>query len=100
MAATYARTSPYHGTPLRGPFLDIWAGKTIPADPSDAIYQIDPVYALRPDMLAYDLYGDSNLWWVFSVRNPSILPDPIMNFIPGVIIYAPTKPVVKAALGI
>jgi hypothetical protein len=100
MSATYATTSPYYNTPLWGQFLDLWAGKTIPADVTDARYQIDPPYNLRPDLLAYDMYKDSNLWWVFAVRNPDVLQDPIYNFVAPTIIYVPTMTVVSKALGL
>jgi hypothetical protein len=100
MTATYSPSSPYSSTPVWGNFLDIWNGKTIPADVTDARYQIDPTYNLRPDLLAYDLYQDSNLWWVFAVRNPDVLIDPVFGFIAPRIIYAPTKAVVYRALGL
>jgi hypothetical protein len=98
--ATYSKSSPYYGTSQWGPFLDVWRGKTIPADVSDAHYQIDPIYNLRPDLLAYDLYQDSNLWWVFAVRNPDVLIDPLLNFRTGAIIYVPAKATLATALGI
>lgn len=98
--AIYATTSPYYGTPDWGPFLDVWKGVTIPADVTDALYAIDPPYNRRPDLLAYDLYQDSNLWWIFAVRNPNVLLDPIFNFIAPTVIYVPTKSVVQKALGL
>lgn len=97
--ATYSLTSPYSGTGTWGKFLDVWAGKTIPAVITDAVYEIDPPYNLRPDLLAYKLYGDSNLWWVFAVRNPDVLKDPIFDFIAPKVIYVPTPETVKAAIG-
>lgn len=96
----YRSTSPYYNTTMWGPFLDVWSGKTIPADVTDAVYQIDPVYTHRPDLLAYDMYKDSTLWWVFAVRNPDVLIDPIFSFIPTTVIYVPTYNTVKAALGL
>ena len=54
----------------------------------------------RPDLLAYDLYGDVSLWWTFSVRNPNIIQDPVFDFVPGVEIFIPTKETVTAALGL
>lgn len=100
MATTYSPTSPYYGTQLWGQFLDVWSGKTIPAAVTDAVYQIDSAYNLRPDLLAYDIYQDTSLWWVFSVRNPDILIDPLLNFRTGVIIYVPAVNTVRTALGI
>jgi hypothetical protein len=100
MSVAYTKTSPYYGTGTWGKFLDIWNSKTIDADPSDAIYQIDSLYNLRPDLLAYDLYQDSNLWWVFVLRNPDVLKDPLLDFLTGTIIYVPQKSSVTRQLGI
>jgi hypothetical protein len=100
MVTTYATSSPYHGTPQWGRFLDLLNSKTIPADITDALYQIDPPYNLRPDLLAYDLYQDANLWWVFAIRNPNVLIDPVFNFVAPAVIYVPTKVVVQQALGL
>jgi hypothetical protein len=98
--ATYSKTSPYSTTPQWGNFLDLWSGKYIPSDVTDARYQIDPVYQLRPDLLAHDMYQDTNLWWVFAVRNPDVLLDPVFSFVPPTIIYIPTRETIRKALGI
>ena len=98
--ANYSRTSPYSGTQTWGKFLDVWSGKTIASHITDAVYQIDQIYHLRPDLLANDMYQDSNLWWVFAVRNPDVLVNPLLNFTTGTIIYVPTKAVVQQSLGI
>lgn len=100
MSVAYSSTSPYYGTPNWGQFLDVWAGKTIAPSLTDALYQIDPSYNLRPDLLAYDMYQDTSLWWVFAVRNPDVLTDPLLSFRTGTIIYVPTAATVKASLGI
>ena len=100
MASTYSATSPYASTSQWGKFLDVWTSKTIAADVSDAIYQIDNIYNRRPDLLAHDLYQDSNLWWVFAIRNPDVLIDPLFGFVAGKIIYIPTKSVLQKNLGI
>jgi len=100
MAVSYSKTSPYYGTQPWGKFLDVWPGKTISADMTDAIYQIDQIYDLRPDLLANDLYQDPNLWWVFAVRNPDVLVDPLLNFTTGKIIYVPSKNTIQRQLGI
>lgn len=100
MIASYSRTSPYYGTPSWGKFLDTWVGKTIATDVTDAVYQVDVIYNLRPDLLAHDLYQDSTLWWVFAIRNPDVIKDPIFDFTTGKIIYVPTKAVVQTNLGV
>lgn len=100
MSATYSTTSPYYNTPHWGPFLDVWQGRTIPSDVTDIVYQIDPPYNNRPDLLAQDIYQDVNFWWVFAVRNPDVIKDPLFDFVAPTIIYIPTKPVVLRALGL
>ena len=98
--ATYSRTSPYFGTQMWGKFLDIWSSKTIRSDVTDVVYQIDVIYNNRPDLLANDLYQDSSLWWVFAIRNPDVIKDPVFDFKTGNIIYVPTKAVIQKSLGI
>jgi len=100
MAANYGKTSPYAKTNIYGFFLDIANIPSIPITSSDLAYQIDSIYKYRPDLLAYDLYGDPTLWWVFSVRNPNVIQDPVFDFEPGVIIYVPQKQNLVTALGL
>ena len=100
MAVTYNRTSPYANTDIYGFFLDIANIPSILMNPSDVQYQIDVIYNGRPDLLAFDLYGDSSLWWVFAIRNPNVIQDPIYDFQSGVIIYVPQKENLTTALGL
>ena len=66
----------------------------------DVLYEIDSVYEYRPDLLAYDLYGDSALWWVFAQRNPNVIKDPLFDFRAGYRIYIPQKTTLQQDLGI
>ena len=100
MAVNYSKTSSYSNTETFGFFLDVANIPVIPFDPSDTAYRIDNIYEHRPDLLAYDLYGNSALWWVFSVRNPNVLQDPVYDFLPGATIYVPKKDTLTAALGL
>ena len=100
MAVNYSKTSSYSNTETFGFFLDVANIPVIPFDSSDTAYRIDNIYEHRPDLLAYDLYGDSALWWVFSVRNPNVLQDPVYDFLPGATIYVPKKDTLTAALGL
>jgi hypothetical protein len=100
MSVTYNRTSPYANTDIYGFFLDVANIPGIPMDPKDVQYQIDTIYKGRPDLLAFDLYGDSSLWWVFAIRNPNVIQDPVYDFQPGVIIYVPQKQNLTTALGL
>ena len=101
MPVTYKNTSPYKNTFTFGNnFLDLMVPREIPKTPDDILFSITNTYKYRPDNLAYDLYGDSNLWWVFAMRNKNTLIDPIWDFKPGVMIYLPKKSTLTAALGI
>jgi hypothetical protein len=97
---SYPQTSPYYLTQVfNRQFLDVMVNRPIPVDPQDSYWQINQTYNLRPDLLAYDLYGDSELWWVFAQRNPNTLKDPLFDFVAGKYIYIPQLPNLKSALG-
>ena len=98
----YPQTSPYYDTSVtNGNFLDFMSYRPIPKIPSDVLMTITKVYEYRPDLLAYDLYGDSRLWWVFAERNPNrIGKDPYFDFIAGIQIYVPKLDTLKQVLGI
>ena len=97
----YPATSPYYYTEtVNNNFLDIMVNRPIPMQPSDLYWEITPVYEYRPDLLAYDLYTDSRLWWVFAQRNPNRLKDPYFDFVAGTGIYLPKLDMIKQVLGI
>ena len=96
----YRTTSPYFRTSTYGNFLDVMTNRSITKNPDDVLYKIDTVYEYRPDMLAFDLYGDSALWWVFAQRNPNVLKDPLFGFRAGVQIYIPKKTTLQQDLGV
>jgi hypothetical protein len=98
----YPASSPYYNTNIvNNNFLDVLTFRPIPMNPSDVYMEITTVYEYRPDLLAYDLYNNASLWWVFAVRNPNRLgPDPYFNFKTGVGIYVPTMQTLRTALGI
>jgi hypothetical protein len=96
----YAKTSAYYNTGLYGNFLDVMTYRTFTKAESDASITINKTYAYRPDLLAYDLYGDADLWWVFTARNPNVLRDPIFDFLPGVQIYVPPQATLVQDLGL
>ena len=45
----------------------------------------------RPDLLAYELYGNSKLWWTFALFNQDTLQDPIIDFKSGLRIIIPVR---------
>lgn len=97
---TYSQSSPYFSTSISNGFLGPMAHRAIPKSSDDIQYTIRGVHALRPDLLAFDLYRDAGLWWVFAARNPNTLEDPVFDFQAGVTIYLPKLEAIKLALGI
>ena len=72
----YNASSPYYKTNLvAGQYLDILKIRPIPAEPDDVQYTIQVQYTHRPDLLAFDMYGDKNLWWVYAQRNIETMVD-------------------------
>jgi len=98
--AKYSNTSPYFNTAENKISLDFLNPRTITADQDDTSYTIDRIYAYRPDLLAYDLYGTPRLWWVFAQRNPDVIEDPIYDFTIGKTIQLPKMSNLKNDLGV
>jgi hypothetical protein len=96
----YKRTSPYYITQQGTSYLDVMTWRTVPAEVDDILFTVTASYENRPDLLAFDLYNDVDLWWVFSARNPSILKDPVFDLKPGIKIYLPKLTSMKKTLGI
>lgn len=99
MAVQYSKKSSYALTGLREHYLDLMVNRPIPKLNSDVQLTIRQTYNLRPDLLAFDLYGDSELWWVFAQRNPDILKNPLIDFSVGTIIFVPTISTLRDVLG-
>ena len=72
----------------------------LPKREYDLALTINATYQYSPDMLAYALYQNAALWWVFYQRNPNTLTAPPLDFAVGVQIYLPKMPTLKSALGI
>jgi hypothetical protein len=96
----YSKTSPYFLTNDNGQYLDVLTFRDIPAAADDVFFTITQQYTHRPDLLAYDLYGDVNLWWVFAVRNKSVIKDPVYDMVAGQKIYLPKTASINTTLGI
>lgn len=95
----YQSTSPYFSTPVTGEYLGPMVNRSIPKYADDIRFTITETYNRRPDLLAYDLYGTPNLWWVFAQRNPNTIANPLLDFTTGTSIYLPKKSVLKSVLG-
>lgn len=98
--ATYNSNSPYYKTSITaGGYLDVLTFRNIPAEADDVLYEVDARYQHRPDLLSYDTYKTVDYWWVFAVRNKSIIKDPIFDLTAGKKIYLPKITTIKSVLG-
>ena len=96
----YSTNSPYFDTPYRQFYLDVMTNRPIPKEIDDQLLLITTTYQYRPDMLAFDLYDDPNLWWVFYQRNPNTLTAPPWDFQAGIQIYLPKITTLRSSLGL
>jgi hypothetical protein len=98
--ATYSLSSPYSTTTQNNLYLELLNIRPVPSEDDDYLYSIEGQYRHRPDLLAYDLYGDPKLWWVFVQRNMEVLKDPIFDFETGTKIYIPKDSNLRKFLGV
>ena len=98
--ARYSSTSPYYATSLAPGYLDVMTWRSVPVATDDILYTIPKTYEFRPDLLAYHLYNDVGLWWVFSSRNPTLIQDPVFDMTVGKQIYLPQLTLMKTSLGL
>jgi hypothetical protein len=93
MATEYRPDSNYRITPIvNNKYLDIYTSPIInTSDFETTNIIIENKFNNRPDLLAYNLYGNSKLWWVFAEFNPDTLIDPIIDFVGGMKITVPTR---------
>jgi hypothetical protein len=97
--ATYNATSPYYATGYSQFFLDVMTNRPIPAQSDDLPFTINQTYQYRPDLLAFDLYDNGGLWWVFYQRNPNTLTKPPLDFKMNTFIYVPKMSTLRSVLG-
>jgi alpha-L-fucosidase len=100
MPAAYTNLSPWYSTQVKQDYLDLLSIRAVSAESDDFLYTIEAQYEYRPDLLAFDLYGEAALWWVFIQRNLDVLDDPIFDFTTGKKIYIPKGSSLKIALGL
>jgi len=98
--ANYNSLSPYYSTKITNGYLDLLNLRDIPVLADDILFTLTKIYEYRPDLLAFDLYNDHRLWWVFALRNKDTLRDPVFDMQAGTQIYLPKLSVIKKALGI
>lgn len=95
----YDVTSPYYTTGFSQFFMDVMQNRPIPKATDDQLFLINQTYQYRPDLLAFDLYDNAGLWWVFYQRNPNTLQKPPLDFKAGTQIYLPKITTLRSVLG-
>ena len=91
MANNSKDSSQYLITPIKNWYLDLWEPRVVPANDFDKIVRIPPSFDQRPDLMSQEEYGTPRLWWVFAMRNPDLINDPIQDFVSGLEIYIPVN---------
>lgn len=93
----YEQVSPYGLTSIISRFLVYYIHRTVDPNELDVTIQLnDERYVNRPDILANDIYGDPDLFWVIAVRNG--LQDPIFDFKKGELYIIPHPSYVRTII--
>jgi hypothetical protein len=91
MPTSYKENSNYFNTQLNRKYLETYAPtltrETLSRETRSMT--VESKYDRRPDLLAYDLYGNANLWWVIVHYNREALKDPLNDFRSGIEIVVP-----------
>jgi len=95
----YTQQTAFADTQISDYYLDLMVNRPIPKIEDDAVFEITQTYQYRPDLLAYDLYNNSELWWVFAQRNPDTLKNPLLDFAIGTQIFLPKLETLRSTLG-
>jgi hypothetical protein len=81
----------YANTYIRDFYLDLWQEPGMAFSDSDEKQTIPTKYNKRPDLMANEIYGSPNYWWIFALRNKDLLIDPVEDFISGLEIRIPSN---------
>jgi hypothetical protein len=95
----YPVNSPYSATPQLSWRLGRYQHRAIAPAPTDTRRVLTSRYHHRPDILAFDIYGTPELWWVFMLRNMNLIRDPIYDFVTGIEVVVPSAETIRAAKG-
>lgn len=91
MSVRYKETSNYSITKINEKYLELYNPPINQQTLSTRVNKkvIASKYNLRPDLMAYDLYGNSKLWWIIVHYNRDVIKDPIFDFKAGLSIFLP-----------
>lgn len=90
MATTYKSTSNYSKTASNSKYLETYIppiSNTSNIETYSTV--ISAKYNFRPDLMAHDLFGKKDYWWIFVILNRDEIVDPIYDFTTGKTIKVP-----------
>lgn len=96
LKSRYRNTLVHRFSGTNKPYFDLWDPPKIKETKSPSIIRVTARYVRRPDLVAYDVYGDVNLYWVIALRNNIMLP--IRDLIIGSVLICPAIEDVMAGL--
>lgn len=80
----------YYDTPISdNRFLDFYVPRPISPSDDDDFIILEKRHEFKPNVLAYDLYADDRLWWIFIRLNMNVIQDPIRDMREGVVLRVP-----------
>lgn len=86
----YSQKDIYYDTPISdNRFLDFYVPRQVPPADDDDFIILEKRHEFKPNVLAYDLYADDRLWWIFVRLNMDTIQDPIRDMREGVILRVP-----------
>lgn len=91
MATNFKNTSNLRATPISNGYADIYVPPLVPDFTQTQEFELSQQYNKRPDLLAYEIYGDARFWWLFPLYNKNTLLDPINDFKTGLTIIVPNR---------
>lgn len=84
----------YTNTPIKDFYLDVAnlpTSSQLIANKKTQTIVVAPKFEFRPDLLSYELYGNSNYWWTIVLINRNQLIDPIRDLKAGMLIRVLSK---------
>jgi hypothetical protein len=91
----------YSATPMTDFYLDIAklpTAEELIKNKTTEIIVVDPKFEHRPDLLSYDLYGNSSYWWVIALLNRTQLEDPLRDLKAGMMLRVLPKSAINGVI--
>jgi hypothetical protein len=86
--AKYNNTSMYRNTPMNAKYLGNYVPPITLTNDTKTI-TVESKYKHRPDLLAFDLYGDASVWWIFTLFNRDNIVNPMYDLEPEMKLIVP-----------